>query len=243
MRIFLSYSQPDESFAKKLKKDLSMQGMDIWSADDVLQPGDLITSKIIGKINEADAFIMILSRKSTGSRWLSDELIMAISAQLKGVLRAIIPVVIEKGTKIPSLLIDREYIDFSDPAGYPKAFQSLISSLKYFSEKTHEQVKKDVKNQWEYVFSSRITLEAEERAFQEKRLARNYRFASLIVMLMGVIGFMSIGMIGIIFGGNLLKSWFLAAMILYLGLAIIAIIWMVTRWQRLKRRHQGHKDE
>ena len=246
MRIFISYAHMDRSFAQKLRKDLSDQNLDAQLADDILQPGDLITDKIAEEIIKADAFIIVLSRKSTNRTWLSYELAAATAAQSKGSLRAIIPVVIEKRVEIPFVLKDRQYVDFSDQRDYTKSFKSLISSLKDLPDRTPQREKDSLKRQFEVVLSAQMALKSEKIAYQEKHSTQNLRFFGFFAISMGIIALLALGMIGIVFGNSSLKLFFVAAMGLYFGVAVYAFVSAgkaFKEWTRIEHRNQGRNNE
>lgn len=233
MRIFVSYSHLDKSFVKRLQEDLSQQGLDIRLASDALRPGYPITDKIVEEITQADAFIIVLSRKSANSTWLNYEVAAAISAQSKGSLRAIIPIITEKGTEIPFIVKDREYLDFSDSRDYSKSRASLVQHLKTISSKTPEQVAKLLKLQMDVVLSTQMALKAEQAAYRRQSLAMNSRMDT--IGFAGAIATMVLTLLFVIFQMPPFRWWLLAGIVLSFGTVVFYFVWVSKQARKLTR--------
>jgi len=229
MNIFISYSKDNISFAEKLKNDLSRQDLRVISRQDIIQPGDFVPDKLIEGINKADACIIILSRRSSDDKLLQDELILAVSANLRGRLKGIIPVVTDKHVNVPYLLKETSYIDFSNKSEYQEMFQSLIKSLQILSRISPKNTKKAERRQWEYILTSKMALEAQQNELQARIYAQRLRIFSIVAMVIGILGLLAIGFISLFLGRESLRRWLLALAILYISLAIIAIAFVVRR--------------
>jgi hypothetical protein len=249
MHIFISYAELDRSFAKRLTEDLSKQGFDVQIAEDILHSGDILPDKLANAIAKSDAFIILLSRKSSSRSWLAYELAAALTAQSKGQPKVIIPVIIEKGSVIPFSIRDRQYADLSDPHKYSKALQSLISSLKDYStetrEQTKEQIYKSLIRQKEVVLSAQTSLKLEQIDDQRKRIDRNIRFADNFAFIATLVFLVFLTVSALLYT-SFFRWWFVAGTLLCLVILISNYVWMSKQFRKLrgtKDRYQKNNNE
>jgi hypothetical protein len=125
MFIFLSHSNKDDEFVRKLARDLSHEYINVWFDDDSLDVGDRL-SIILSKIKEADSFVVVISRAAQKSDWVKREVELA-----KNVKKRILPVLIEDieegwGRNLNQLVV----ADFRDYREYRRSFYRLVSSIK-----------------------------------------------------------------------------------------------------------------
>ncbi len=136
MTTFISYSNADKPFARKLADALIENGANVWIDEDVLNIGDNIVQQIDEGLKSADSIIPILSKRYVKSKWAMQELSFASAKALSERSIRVIPVLIED-CDIPVFLRDRMYADFRYEFDQP--FQLLLRSLQ--QEDTSEEVK------------------------------------------------------------------------------------------------------
>ncbi|MCM8921742.1 MAG: toll/interleukin-1 receptor domain-containing protein, partial [Candidatus Thiodiazotropha sp.] len=76
---FISYSRKDQAFVKKLYDALALKKQEIWVDWQGIPPTAEWLTEVYGAINEADAFIFIISPESISSDICNLELAHAIS--------------------------------------------------------------------------------------------------------------------------------------------------------------------
>jgi hypothetical protein len=81
--------------------------MDRWE----LNIGDSLISRIQGALTEADAILIVLSRKSVSSEWCKKELNAGLIRELEEKRVVVLPCVVEE-CNIPLFLRDKLYADF-----------------------------------------------------------------------------------------------------------------------------------
>lgn len=128
--VFISHSQTDKPFVRKLASDLSANGIRVWVDETEIQIGDSLLEKISSAISEADYIIVILSKSSVQSTWVQKEIQVAMSQEIKGKTRVILPVVIDDDIELPSFFQGKLYLDLSDPNSYADGVQKLVLSIK-----------------------------------------------------------------------------------------------------------------
>jgi TIR domain len=93
-KAFISYSHQDREIVTKLAESLRANGIDTWFDRWELVPGDSLVHKIFSEgLSGVDAFIIVLSPHSIQSKWVQEELGVAMIKRIEGITR-IIPVVI-----------------------------------------------------------------------------------------------------------------------------------------------------
>ena len=108
--VFISHSWKDKHVARRLAGDLQVEGMDVWLDEHKILVGESIHTKVEEGLHECDYLVLLLSRNSLTSTWVSEE-INAVRSKEKHERKVILlPVEIEELTddKIPILLADRK---------------------------------------------------------------------------------------------------------------------------------------
>jgi len=77
--IFISYSKKDVLYAEKLVNALRREGFNPWVDMDELGAGTHWQTRLYKQIVNCDAYILIMSRNASASRWVPDELVTAKS--------------------------------------------------------------------------------------------------------------------------------------------------------------------
>jgi hypothetical protein len=136
---FISYSSPDEIFARRLHTDLQDHGVRCWFAPHDLRPGQLIRKGVDEAIHLQDKLLLILSEHSVESGWVSYEVETALTREIQQKREILFPIRIDdtisqSTTDWARKLWDQRHIgDFrqwTDPEHYQKVFQRLLRDLK-----------------------------------------------------------------------------------------------------------------
>jgi internalin A len=123
IKVFISYSHQNKSFAKKLAGELESQGMKVWWDFDSLKGGDNWQKEIERAIKQCDFFLIALTPDAVTSKWVGNETAYASNAQ-----KTIIPLHLKK-CDIPIGLINIQYIDFEKQT-QKVAIKELLEILK-----------------------------------------------------------------------------------------------------------------
>jgi hypothetical protein len=111
-KAFLCYSHSDREIAERIATDLRANGIEVWFDKWEILPGDSLIGKIFEEgIGGADAFIVLLSQHSVQSRWVKEELDVALIKRIEGVTR-VIPVRVDD-VQMPDPLRPLRWIDMS----------------------------------------------------------------------------------------------------------------------------------
>ena len=109
MNVFISYSHADNEFAIKLSSVLESDGYDVF-IDNKIPIGNNIYKDIGKGIAKADAVIVVISKNSNRSHFVTNETVSMLSFLDKGRIPLVIPVVLGKETPLPTDLSRFNYI-------------------------------------------------------------------------------------------------------------------------------------
>ncbi|MBC8171109.1 MAG: TIR domain-containing protein [Anaerolineae bacterium] len=101
--IFISYSKQDSEFVRYLRALLEAESFDVWF-DDELNPGDGWWDRLEVQVKESDAFLVIMSTNSRGSKWVQRELLLAENRKIP-----VFPVLLSG--EVWAHLADLQYVD------------------------------------------------------------------------------------------------------------------------------------
>ena len=146
----ISYSSKDRIFAQRLAWDLKDNQTPVCFEETGLEPTDSIIEKIRTRNETIDYLIVLLTPAAVSSRWMREEVRVAIKNGIAGKPVTVIPVCITD-CKIPSFLRKINYVDMRSKANYQTGLQVIIKTLgKYQQEKPKT-------SKWQFnIFTKRI---------------------------------------------------------------------------------------
>src|SRR5262245_27600812 len=105
-RIFISYASADALVARRLAAGLEQAGMAPWIDQKEIRPGDSFIAKMNEAIAQSSYLLLLVSRASAGSHWVSREWMSAVASREV----VIIPVLLDD-SEVPTLLGDPVHVD------------------------------------------------------------------------------------------------------------------------------------
>jgi hypothetical protein len=109
--IFLSHSSTDKPAVRRLARDLTKAGVQIWLDEWEIRVGDSITQKIQQGIRESRYVAIWLTRQSVASGWVQREWYSKFHEEIETRQVAVLPLRAEQCV-LPELLRDKKYADF-----------------------------------------------------------------------------------------------------------------------------------
>ena len=125
---FISYSSLDRKFSHRLAHDLAHRGIPIWFDETELEPGDSIIGTIEAGIDRMEYLIAVLSPASVTSRWVTEEVRMALHKGIRGKKFGVIPV-LRADCEIPGFLRDKKYVDMRPVADYQVGIERIVRKI------------------------------------------------------------------------------------------------------------------
>ncbi len=81
MQVFISYAREDLTIAEKLRSDLVAAGYNPWMDTSEIAGGERWSKAITAAIGSSRAFVVLLSRKSEGKKFVQQEIALAFATQ------------------------------------------------------------------------------------------------------------------------------------------------------------------
>jgi TIR domain len=122
--IFVSYSRKDVKFVNALYGKLKKLRFDIWQDIRQLRPGDQWQSEIDASLRDAYAIIVVLSRNSVKSAYVTYEWAFALGAKVR-----VIPLLLEKAD-IHGRLSALHYVDCTNKSRRWRHLDAALHSLR-----------------------------------------------------------------------------------------------------------------
>jgi len=182
--VFLSYSHDDSQVVQSIANGLRQSGIAILLDKPDSKYDTSVTSRIEEGLDTADFVAFFLSKAAMGSRWVQQEMNVAISRQVSGNRSATLLPILLDDAEIPALLKDIAYIDLRD-GEISEGVARLVSSIeRYLSEKREQKIpitiyspipplwrREDFRNksaaEIEFFFAAELMPEAQERAYRD----------------------------------------------------------------------------
>jgi hypothetical protein len=216
--VFLSFSRADSDYAERLTKALKAKGVTVLTGFQA-PPGADVASAILTAVQNADAFVVLVSRTSSGSSWMNAELGAALAEHLSDPSRPIIPVLLDKDADIPALLARYQVIDArsdTTPEAVADRILEAISATPAFQRESPEKPQT-------LLDFERAMLRSEEMAYELERINR-YAWISRLFLVTSSVLVVVLGVAGVLLVPNAATAtWPLVAVSLLAAAATAAI--------------------
>jgi hypothetical protein len=126
-KVFVSYASEDRAFVKTFVENLRQRGVDAWFDGWEILPGDSLVDKIFEGIENAQAFIAVLSIHSVNKPWVREELNAAVIRKING-LSKLIPVVLDD-CEVPEALKSTVWVRLKDQNNYDAQLESTVNAI------------------------------------------------------------------------------------------------------------------
>lgn len=135
MEAFISYSSKDNlRFVEKFADKIRDSGIEVWK--DTQENINVDLTNIIRKIYEVDIFIVILSKNSINSKWVNEEINVAMTRKIEEGLRIFPVVLVEDDFEVPIVLRHIIQYHIEDINDYDDKFNDLIEDIFNISKKS-----------------------------------------------------------------------------------------------------------
>jgi hypothetical protein len=122
-KVFISHASADKPFVDQLVADLAARAIPVWYDKFDLRVGDSVTGGINDGLSASKYFLIVLSKSSVASRWVTEELNAALMEQVARGGTFVLPTLLED-CEVPPLLRHRRYADFR--ADYERGLEELL---------------------------------------------------------------------------------------------------------------------
>ena len=142
---FISYSDKDEEFTRRLYDSLQDKGIRCWFAPEDMQIGDHLRTTVGEQAHSLDKLLVILSENSIQSRWIGHEVEKAIAEEKEHGRVKLFPLRLDEAPLkaeagwVETLRLGRPIADFSNwknQVDYENAFERLLGDLQASNNNT-----------------------------------------------------------------------------------------------------------
>lgn len=126
MKLFISYSRDDITFARKLRRDLTSIGYDVWMDEKAIRVGSSICTSIQDGLSNSNFVLLVISPESLSSGWVNTEWSAVFSNQTPHCKIQLLPI-LRKHAELPFFLKDIFYADASK--NYATAFGQIVQAV------------------------------------------------------------------------------------------------------------------
>ena len=168
--IFLSHTNADKPFVRKLASDLEAHGIRYWLDEAEIKIGQSLIEKIREGLDEVNFVAAVLSPASIASPWVQRELDVAMNQEIMGKRIKVLPI-LYKRCELPGFLLGKLYADFTDEDNYASALKLLVESMGFVFNKSVLDVARNGATLGEaldrtFIFNLQMQLKPFHRPFQ-----------------------------------------------------------------------------
>lgn len=127
-QVFISHNWHDKPTAKTLARDLAARGVRIWIDEAEIRLGDSLITKIREGIDKVDYLVVLISRHSIQSEWVTKEVDIAMNQEIEGKQVKVIPILLDD-VSLPGFLKGKLYADLRSMDNYDFVLSQLEARL------------------------------------------------------------------------------------------------------------------
>jgi len=150
VKVFLSYDLSSQQIADLIRTKIEESGAHQVLSDESIQLGEHIPRAIVQMLDEADAFVLLVSQESRNKEWLVWEWRTVLERSWTKPGKPIVGIVIGNAEP-PPFLQGRKFIRISDPSEQEEGIEKILNLLERHEPGTVEDVKTRLRQRMEEV--------------------------------------------------------------------------------------------
>src|SRR5947209_4640804 len=103
MEAFLSYSSADKKLAERLRKELTRDGLSVWSDESLIAPGEKWQQRIEEAIRSSDSILVLVGPRERVDEAQQFTWRVALEAVWKDSSKRLVPILL-RGAELPSFV-------------------------------------------------------------------------------------------------------------------------------------------
>lgn len=234
MKVYISHTNEDVKIANTIRNYLANRNIEVFDEKANISMGSNLVSFINEAISSSDAVLFVISKNTHKSRWVHQEISLALNNKLKGKEVKLIPIVVEKNLEIPFFLKEYIYLDLSKDQDFESGMSKIVQSLES-GKKTSIQQDLETKVENIEIEKKLLLLESLEYEEYKKFRSRQMFFITMIATLISSIA-ASVGLLSWV--AKIEHSnfeWILAFLVGAIASMLGSLLYM--------RKEQPHKNE
>lgn len=183
---FIIHATADQTFARQLRANLREAAIKARTAEDLIAPGAEFSTQLERIIRRSPVVLVVLSKLSSERPWVATEISLALSQQMSGEPKLIIPVLAREDAEIPFFIRNLQYVDLSSGSKYRSGLPKLIDSIKTWRATDQPRHAAEQSRQ-RLIDAERLAL---QQAVMEREISRQARasfFAASFATVVGVV--------------------------------------------------------
>jgi hypothetical protein len=122
VKVFISYSSIDLTFARKAKAYIESAGYTAYVSEFDMSAGTKLTDELKVQIRNSQAFVLLWSKHAKSSEWVSQEIGIAQGDDIP-----VIPVILDDEPSLPGFIANLKYVRAADDS--EKALKDLRNAV------------------------------------------------------------------------------------------------------------------
>jgi hypothetical protein len=127
-KVFLSHSHKDKRFVRVLGRFLKSRGIHVWIDEAEIGIGESVLKKLSEATHMVDYVVAVISKASVRSKWVSEELEMAMTDEVTYGALKVLPVV-KDNCELPDYLRHKLFADCRKPHLRPREKERLAATI------------------------------------------------------------------------------------------------------------------
>lgn len=183
MRVFLSYAREDAEAAAKLRISLAGHDIQVISFFEEVAVGDVILDRLQDAIRSADAILILVSRYTEKSAFVSTETSLALFARDQGAVAAVIPVLIDRHAVLPVSLRHIQAVDMTDARRWEESVAQIARAVRVVGKLSDQP---SVDERLHKMRNIREALDAERADYEQYSSNRMASYATMVSVITAV---------------------------------------------------------
>jgi hypothetical protein len=183
---FIIHATADQPFARQLRANLREAAIKARTAEDLIAPGAEFSTQLERIIRRSPVVLVVLSKVSAERPWVATEISLALSQQMSGEPKLIIPVLAREDAEVPFFIRNLQYLDLSSSTKYRSGLPKLIESIKTWRASDQPRHVAE-QSRRRLIDAERLALEQAQMEREISRHARTSFFAASFATMVGVV--------------------------------------------------------
>lgn len=209
-RAFMIHASQDLRFVRQLRADLLRHGIEALTSENLITPGREFATQLERFIRVTPVILVVWSGAAAARSWVATEISLALSQQLSGEPKLLIPVLAESGVELPFFIRNLQYLDLSSSATYRDGVERLAEAIRSWRASDEPRAEVD-RSRLRLIEAERLALEVQR---QKATSWNNERFTLLVSALATLTAALAALFVGSV-GAGLLKLDWVAPTLLY----------------------------
>lgn len=210
--------------ASRIANDLRKRDIQVWFAEEEIQPGMQWADAISEAVKRADAVLVLVSNQTGQGRWQDSEIALAIATQRSNPEKKLIPVLVEELATMPFFLRSRVYLDLSTEKAYPEGIDLLVETLFRPSE-SGKDVRESDHREVVAIKAQRTALAQSAAAMFHEQATRQLAVIATVVSTMSALVAFAVGTFAITEWAPDYSWW-----MVYIGGGLVASMGVIIAW-------------